>query len=46
MHADELETDDALVRRLLATQFPSWAELPIQALPAGGTDNALSLIHI
>jgi len=41
MHADELETDDALVRRLLATQFPSWAELPIQALPAGGTDNAI-----
>ena len=41
MHADELETDDALVRRLLAAQFPSWAELPIEALPAGGTDNAI-----
>jgi aminoglycoside phosphotransferase (APT) family kinase protein len=41
MHADELVTDDALVRRLLAAQFPSWAELPIQALPAGGTDNAI-----
>ncbi len=41
MHADELETDEALVRRLLAVQFPQWAELPIQALPAGGTDNAI-----
>lgn len=41
MHADELETDEALVRRLLAGQFPQWAELPIHALPAGGTDNAI-----
>jgi aminoglycoside phosphotransferase (APT) family kinase protein len=41
MHADELGTDEALVRRLLATQFPQWAELPIEALPAGGTDNAI-----
>ena len=41
MHAYELETDDALVRRLLAAQFPAWAELPIEALPAGGTDNAI-----
>src|SRR5687768_17771686 len=41
MHADELELDEALVRRLLASQFPQWAELPIEALPAGGTDNAI-----
>ena len=41
MHADELETDEALVRRLLAAQFPQWAELPIEALAAGGTDNAI-----
>jgi len=41
MHADELETDDTLVRRLLAAQFPAWAELPIEALPVGGTDNAI-----
>jgi aminoglycoside phosphotransferase (APT) family kinase protein len=41
MHADELVTDDALVRRLLAAQFPSWADLRIEALPAGGTDNAI-----
>jgi aminoglycoside phosphotransferase (APT) family kinase protein len=41
MHADELETDEGLVRRLLAAQFPQWAELPIEALPLGGTDNAI-----
>ena len=41
MHADELVTDEALVRRLLAAQFPRWAELPIEALPVGGTDNAI-----
>src|SRR4051812_27438404 len=41
MHVDELETDEALVRRLLAAQFPQWAELPIEALAAGGTDNAI-----
>src|SRR5712692_3333534 len=41
MHADELQTDEALVRRLLAAQFPQWAELPIEPLPVGGTDNAI-----
>jgi aminoglycoside phosphotransferase (APT) family kinase protein len=41
MHADELETGEALVRRLLAAQFPEWAELPLEALPSGGTDNAI-----
>lgn len=41
MHADELETDAPLVRRLLAAQFPQWADLPIQRVPSAGTDNAL-----
>ena len=41
MHEDELDTDEALVRRLLAAQFPQWAELPIEVLPAGGTDNVI-----
>jgi hypothetical protein len=30
MHADEVDTDSSLVRRLLAAQFPQWAELPIE----------------
>jgi hypothetical protein len=29
MHVDEIETNVALVRRLLAGQFPQWADLPI-----------------
>ncbi len=41
MHADEVSTDAALVRRLLAGQFPHWAELPIEPVSSFGTDNAL-----
>ncbi len=41
MHADEVETDVALVRRLLAVQFPQWAGLRLQPVPSAGTDNAL-----
>lgn len=41
MHADEVDTDVALVRRLLAAQFPHWADLPIAPVPSAGTDNAI-----
>jgi aminoglycoside phosphotransferase (APT) family kinase protein len=41
MNADEVETDVALVRRLLANQFPRWAALSIDPVPSWGTDNAL-----
>lgn len=41
MHADEVETDADLVRRLLAAQFPQWADLPIEPVDSAGTDNAL-----
>jgi len=41
MHDDELPTDAALVRRLLAAQFPQWAELPVEPLASSGTVNAL-----
>lgn len=41
MHADEVETDASLVRRLLVDQFPHWADLPIEPVPSAGTDNAL-----
>lgn len=41
MHAEEVHTDAALVRRLLEGQFPQWAELPIERVPSTGTDNAL-----
>jgi aminoglycoside phosphotransferase (APT) family kinase protein len=41
VHADEVEIDADLVRRLLATQFPQWAELPLERVPASGTDHAI-----
>jgi aminoglycoside phosphotransferase (APT) family kinase protein len=40
MHADEVDTDEALVRRLLAEQFPQWADLSIEPVRPLGTDNA------
>ena len=41
MHADEVDTDASLVRRLLAAQFPQWADLPIEPVASAGTDNAI-----
>jgi len=41
MHADEIEIDAALVRRLLAAQFPRWADLPIERVHSAGTDHAI-----
>jgi aminoglycoside phosphotransferase (APT) family kinase protein len=41
LHADETETDVALVRRLLAGQFPYWADWPLEPVAASGTVNAL-----
>jgi aminoglycoside phosphotransferase (APT) family kinase protein len=39
MHADEIETDAALVRRLLMGQFPRWADLPVDPVDSYGTDH-------
>ena len=41
MHIDELEIDEALVRRLLDEQFPEWAGLPLRRIEPSGTDNAI-----
>jgi aminoglycoside phosphotransferase (APT) family kinase protein len=41
MHVDEVDTDASLVSRLLAAQFPQWADLPIEPVHSAGTDNAL-----
>jgi aminoglycoside phosphotransferase (APT) family kinase protein len=41
MHADEINTDETLVRALLAAQFPRWAHLPVTPVPSAGTDNAI-----
>jgi aminoglycoside phosphotransferase (APT) family kinase protein len=39
MHADEVDTDVGLVRRLLAGQFLHWADLPIYLVDSYGTDH-------
>ena len=41
MHDDEVETDAALVRHLLESQHPRWADLRIERVPSAGTDNAM-----
>lgn len=39
MHPDQVPTDAALVRRLLAGQFPQWADLPVEPVTSSGTDH-------
>ena len=41
MHDDEADIDAELVRRLLASQLPRWADLPLAYVESAGTDNAL-----
>ncbi|WP_405804163.1 aminoglycoside phosphotransferase family protein [Streptomyces sp. NBC_00210] len=41
MHANELDIDVSLVRRLLAAQFPQWADLPVELVDSHGTSNAM-----
>ncbi len=41
MHRDELDIDLAVVRRLIAGQFPTWSDLLLSPVASIGTDNAL-----
>lgn len=41
MQGPGIEIDVALVSRLIAGQFPEWADLPLRAVASAGTDNAL-----
>lgn len=41
MHNEEVHIDAALVRRLVAEQFPRWADLPIRAVRSTATVNAI-----
>lgn len=41
MHEGEFDVDLELVRRLIESQFPQWASLPLKAVASAGTDNAL-----
>jgi aminoglycoside phosphotransferase (APT) family kinase protein len=41
MHANEVDVDAALVRRLLARQCPQWARLPLSRVRSSGTDHGI-----
>ncbi len=41
MHEGEIVATTEQVRRLVASQFPDWAGLPVRPVPASGTDHAL-----
>lgn len=41
MHSGELAIDAAMVRRLVASQFPAWAGLDIAPVPSAGTEHAI-----
>ncbi|MFI5892171.1 aminoglycoside phosphotransferase family protein [Actinoplanes sp. NPDC051513] len=41
LHDGELDITEGLVRRLLAEQFPHWADRPLWELPASGTENVM-----
>jgi aminoglycoside phosphotransferase (APT) family kinase protein len=41
MHEDEVDVDDALVRRLVASQLPAFADLPLTRIEAWGTDHVI-----
>ncbi|HKO24724.1 MAG TPA: aminoglycoside phosphotransferase family protein [Chloroflexota bacterium] len=41
MHADEMDTDVALVRRLVAGQFPQWGDLTVEPVRSAGTVHAI-----
>ena len=41
MHADQVDSDAALVRSLLEGQYPQWANLAIERVASSGTDNAI-----
>ena len=41
IHDDEPDTSEAVVRALLATECPQWADIRLQYLDTSGTDNAM-----
>jgi aminoglycoside phosphotransferase (APT) family kinase protein len=41
MHVGEVVADEAIVRKMLAVQFPHWGKLQLSAVQSAGTDNAI-----
>ena len=38
LHADEVDLDDRIMRHLVDTRFPHWADRPLRRLDTTGTD--------
>lgn len=41
MHSNEFRIDESLVVRLVESQFPAWASLPVEPVTSTGTDHAM-----
>ncbi len=41
LHADQVDIDESLARRLIAAQLPRYATLPLHRVASGGTENAV-----
>jgi aminoglycoside phosphotransferase (APT) family kinase protein len=41
LHADQVDIDESVARRLIAAQLPRYAALPLHRVPSGGTENAV-----
>ncbi len=46
IHDDEPDTSESVVRALLRTELPAWAESPLEYVKASGTDNAMWRLSI
>jgi aminoglycoside phosphotransferase (APT) family kinase protein len=41
LHADQVDIDEVVARRLIAEQLPRYARLPLHRVASGGTENAV-----
>jgi aminoglycoside phosphotransferase (APT) family kinase protein len=41
LHADQVDVDESLARRLLAQQMPAYAAMPLRHVQSGGTENVV-----
>lgn len=41
LHADQVDIDESVARRLIAAQLPRYASLPLHRVASGGTENAV-----
>lgn len=46
MHPDQLDVAERTVRRLVAAQFPQWADLPVRRVESTGTVNAAPMARV